>query len=334
MLLLRLLLPRIHVCSLIGMLALSAVARADAVLVRFYPPAQGAVAGYKVYAAFETTGTITSAPIDAGARPPTGGIANYSLAGLDPSRSYSVELTAYDSRGVESRRSNRVTIAPRIETLGTALWQNSFTAYAPAVHVPGFADSRGDSRTTTGTDLFSVGYFGANDPAYGTFATPGAVASTYTGPESAGWGSYEIAGRVWATSGAAAGVAARATRSDASRQYFRLSQTATGEWTLGARNEPALTCSRAIVGSAVVASHWYSFRFRVTRAAGKTRLRAKLWRFPGAQPVAWQADCWTTTAGSADSGAFALLRDGAGQIFFDDLSVRPVVGTLDPIPPQ
>ncbi|HKC52513.1 MAG TPA: hypothetical protein VKF60_17120, partial [Myxococcota bacterium] len=66
MLLLRLL-SRVHVCCFVGMLTLSAVARADAVLLRFYPPT-GAVVGYKVYAAFETGGTIASAPLDIGSR--------------------------------------------------------------------------------------------------------------------------------------------------------------------------------------------------------------------------------------------------------------------------
>src|SRR5262245_26551907 len=101
LLLLLLPLPWVLVCSMLLLLTPSG-ARADAVTLRFRPPTNGSAAGYKVYAAFETTGSITSVPIDAGARPPDStGVSSYSLANLDPTRSYSVEMTAYDSRGVE-----------------------------------------------------------------------------------------------------------------------------------------------------------------------------------------------------------------------------------------
>ena len=336
MLLLRLPLPWVHVCCLVGALVLSTVARGDAVLVRFLPSA-GAATGYKVYWAPQTTGAIAGASMDVGAADVgAGGNASYWLAGLDPTLSYSVEMTAYDARGVESGRSNRLNVAPRVETLGAPLWQSNFGTYAPGVHVPGFADSRGDSRTTTGTDLFAIAYLGANDPAFGTAAASGMVASTYTGAESAAWGSYEISGRLWTSGDAGAGIAARVTRSDASRQYFTLHQNASVGWTIGARNEPALTCSAGTVPIPSLPSGWLwsAFRFRVTRAASLTRLRAKLWRFGGSEPAAWQADCWTTTAGAADAGAFALLREASGSVYFDDLALRPVIGKLDPIPPR
>lgn len=334
MLLLRLPLPWVYVCCVLGMLALSADSRADAVVLRFRPPV-GAVAGYKVYAAPSTTGPITSAPIDTGARAPDAtGVASYSLGNLDPLLAYSVELTAYDARGVESRRSNRVTIAPRSETLGTALWSSDFSVYAPGVHVPGFVDFRGDSATTTGTDLFSVAYFGTN-AAYGTATAPGTVASRYTGGTSASWPSYEISGRVLDVDRSAlAGVAARVTSPDGSR-YFELAQIVGGAWLVRGRNEPALTC-RSGQGLKVtqIEELWYSFRFRVTRANGLTRLRAKVWPTPAPQPALWQVDCWTTLAASADSGYFSLLRDGTGGVYFDNLSVQPVTGTLEPIPAQ
>ena len=92
-------------------------------------------------------GRSTSRPIDAGPRTPDAtGVASYYLGSLDPSLAYSVEFTAYDSRGVESVRSNRLRIAPRLETLGTPLWENNFDVFAPGVHPAGFVDLRGDAR--------------------------------------------------------------------------------------------------------------------------------------------------------------------------------------------
>ncbi len=338
MLLLLLPLPRVYVCfGFLLMLALSMDARADAVLLRFRPPTNGVVAGYKVYAAFETTGAITSAPIDAGARSPDStGVASYSLANLDPARSYSVEMTAYDSGGVESARSNRITLAPRVqpsvETLGTPLWQSDFSLFAPGVHAPGFVDLVGDTRTTTTSDIFKVSYFGNTNAAFGTAVQPGAVASRYIGSASNNWGSYEIAGRVWAnTTTGQLGIAARSTGDNT--RYFALGQNTSGGWLLRAWSEPALTCgSGPATGVTQPAFRWYRFKLRTTRASSLTRVRAKVWSDGAAEPSAWQADCWTTLAASADSGSFSLMRGGSGMAYWDDLSVRPVQGTLDRIP--
>ena len=341
MVLLSLPLPRVYVCfGFLLLLALSMDARADAVLVRFRPPANGVVAGYKVYWAFETTAAITSAPIDAGARAPDAtGVASYSLANLDPTRSYSVEMTAYDSRGVQSLRSNRITLAPRTvttpgtETLGAPLWQHDFATYAPGVHLPGFQDLVGDVRSVSSTNLFAIAYFSDGNAAWGVTPGSGALASRYIGSNSGSWGSYEISGRMWSSTGLGQlGIASHSTESGGTR-YFELGQDANRGWLLRTRNEPALTCSKGpSTGVTQPAARWYSFKLRTTRANGLTRVRAKLWSAIVAEPGAWQADCWTTLSVSADSGAFSLQRSGSGSAYFDDLAVRPVLGKLDPIP--
>lgn len=327
----------VWVCFVLLSLGFGMDARADAVTLRFKPPS-GTVAGYKVYAAFATSGAITSAAIDAGARPPDStGVASYSLGNLDPTRAYSVEMTAYDSSGVESARSNRITVDARVasagETLGPALWQNDFSAYAPGVHVPGFVDMSGDAATSSGTDLFKVGYFGGTNASYGTGVSAGAVSSRYTGATSSGWGSYEISGRLWSlTTTAQLGIAARSTGTNGTR-YYALAQNASGSWSVSGRNERALTCARGpALGVIGAASRWYSFKLRTTLASGLARVRAKVWPSGGSEPSAWQADCWTTSTNTTDSGAFSLMRGGSGIVYFDDLAVKPVQGTLDPIP--
>ena len=329
-------LPLVRVCFCFALLSLMLAmdARADAVLVRFRPPTNGAVAGYKVYYSLETAGAITAVPLDAGPRPTDAtGVASYSLANLDPALSYSVEMTAYDSRGVESRRSNRITLAPRVETLGAPAWQSDFAVYAPGVHVPAFQDLVGDAHSVSSANLFTVSYFTNNNAAYGTAVSPGTGVSRYVGASAMGWSSYELSGKVWSvTALGQLGIASHSTETSGVR-YFELGQNTTGGWLLRQRNEPALTCSRGpATGVTQPAARWYSFKFRTTRANGLTRVRAKVWSSSAAEPSAWQADCWTTLAASADSGAFALIRGGSGTVYFDDLAVRPVLGKLDPIP--
>ena len=328
-------LPRVHFCFCIGMLALATDSRADAVLLRFQPASQSGVAGYDVYFAPQTTGPITSAPVDMGAQAPdSSGLASFMLSGLDPTQAYSFELTAYDAKGAQSPRSNRMNLAARTEVLGSVLWSNDFSSYAPGVHVPGFVDSVGGVPTDTGTGLFEVAYFG-NDPAYGTDASAGSVSSDYLGWPSKLWGSVELSGRVWTSSNTAwARILLRDTPGD-EEQSFVFGQLLRGAWAVWGINEPALSCAgSSSTGVVQPPMSWYSFRVRVTRASGLTRVRAMIWPTGTASAATWQVDCWTTLSAGADSGAFGLLRAQSGSAYFDDLAVTAVTGTLEPIPPQ
>ena len=331
MLLLRLPLGLVYFCLGFALLAPSTVARADAVVIRFRP--SSGAAGYKVYSAPQTTGAINATPLDAGARSAdSSGTASYSLSGLDPTRAYSVELTAYDSKGKESARSNRLDVGPRTETLGAVLWSSSFDVYAPGVHVPDFVDSLGDTVTSTGTNLFSVAYLSDGSRTYGTQASAGAVSSRWVGAAGNGAGSYELSGRLRPGGlNAQSGLAVRVTGAGA---YFALAQGSGGAWSLRGVNEPALTCGPGpALGVSQPSGSWYSFKLRVTRAAGLSRVRAKVWLQGAAEP-SWQADCWTTVRSLSDSGSFALQRGYAGSLFFDDLRLMSVVGTLEAIPPR
>jgi len=328
-------LPRVRLCLCFGMLALATDSRADAVLLRFQPSASSGVAGYRLYFAPTPVDPITSAPVDMGpCAPDASGLASFTLAGLDPSLAYAFEVAAYDATGAQSSHSNRLDLPARAEVLGDVLWSNDFSQYAPGVHVPGFVDSRGDTRTATGTDLFEVDYFGT-DPAFGTDASDGAVSTRYLGSGSVGWDSYEVTGRVW-TSGttAGAGVALHATEGDPD-SAFVFGQSLSGSWLVWGSNEPALSCAdSSSSGVTQPATTWYSFRVRLTRGSGLTRVRAMIWPTGGTAPEAWLVDCWTTLADAADSGAFGLRRGRSGSAYYDDLAVTEVTGQLEPIPPQ
>ncbi|HTO69254.1 MAG TPA: fibronectin type III domain-containing protein [Myxococcota bacterium] len=325
-------LPRVYVCLGFALLALATDSRADAVLIRF-APSSGPVAGYKLWYAPQTTGAITTAPVDIGMRSPDStGAASYTLSGLDPNRPYSFELSAYDANGNQSAHSNRLTLDPRTEALGALLWSSNFDAYAAGVHAPAFVDESDDERTATGRDLFQVAYVNGN-AAFGTSASSGLVSTRFVGGTAPSWGSYELSGRVWTSAklvGAGLAVHDTGERPD---QFFGLVQTTMGAWVLSAPGEPALTCANSTAtGVQQPASTWYSFRMRVTEPGGLTRVRAMIWSQSGTQPGSWQVDCWTKLPVSGDSGAFALRRSFTSSAYFDDLAVTSVIGTLAPIP--
>ena len=96
---------------------------------------------------------------------------------------------------------------------------------------------------------------------------------------------------------------------------------------------PGLACaSSASTADRVVRSSWYRFRLRYTALDYRARLRAKVWRREELEPSVWQADCWTKLPAPVNRGALALYQDGGGVAYWDDLLIRPVTGTLTPIP--
>jgi hypothetical protein len=116
-------------------------------------------------------------------------------------------------------------------------------------------------------------------------------------------------------------------------QYYALGVDARGAFALSQAGKAGLRCaSSASTGVAPAASRWYRFKLRFTNPSGRARLRAKVWLSSAAEPTAWQADCWTDVTLPVGTGAIALYRDGGGVVYWDDLAVRPVTGTLDPIP--
>ena len=304
--------------------SLSGVASAQSIQLRWIPPTTAGVVGYNVYVAPSTSGPITSTPIDVG-RPPTdaSGVASATVTG-NRSIPLDFEMTSYDSLGRESVRSNRVSLVPSGESLGTPIFTASFQSDAIGSSPAGFFDAGGD---------FVVAGPATGNHVYAAPATTGTVSSRFLGNGAGSWPPYEVTGRMFVPSGArVAGLALRAKLSDLS-QTFLFGGDSRGVFSVDQRGNPPLRCASSnSTGVSVVGNVQYLFRVRYTKPGGRARLRAKAWRSTDAEPSAWQADCWTDVPLDVDKGPFAFYREGSGVVTWDDVTVRPVLGTFDPIP--
>jgi hypothetical protein len=306
------------------LLGLAGPASAQQLVLRWIPSASSGVGGYRVYVGPAQDGPISATPINVGLpAPAASGVASASLT-LDRTRSWVAEMTAYATSGAESARSNRVTIPALGETLGAPIYEVDFSAF-PAGSDP--------SLYLDPSSAFQVSQFSDGNHAFGTSAPAGRVVSRYVGTAVTAAGAYELSGRLSLLVGAdLAGVAVRVPSSDLS-QYFALGVDTRGVFVLAQAGKAPLRCATsASTGVSPASSRWYRFKLRFTNPSGRARLRAKVWLGSSAEPAGWQADCWTDTVLSPGSGAFALYRDSAGVVYWDDLAVRPVTGTLDPIP--
>jgi len=306
------------------LVALALPASAQTLSLRWIPSVSAGVSGYRAYVGPDQSGPITSVPINLGnPTPNSNGVASAAIT-LDRSRSWVAELTAYSSTGAESPRSNRVTIPALGESLGAPVYETDFTPFETGSLPAGYLDA---------ADAFGVSEFADGNRALGTRLFSGRIVARYVGASVVVQPTYEISGRTALSYGTqVAGVAVRVPYSDLS-QYFALGVDSRGTFALSQAGKAPLRCaSSASTGVALTYSRWYRFKLRYTNPGGRARLRARVWLQGQAEPTAWQADCWTDVALATGTGAFALYRDGGGLVHWDDLAVRPVLGTLDPIP--
>jgi hypothetical protein len=305
-------------------------ASAQDVELAWIPPAGSLVAGYNVYIASSGSGPIVATPIDVG-RPPVDelGIARARIRGIAPS-GLRIEMTSYDASRRESARSNRVFLMRRSEYVDEPIWAADFTGLAPGAHPAGFVDSGASfavAEHPTGNRVLALG------------GAEGFPVSRYTGSESVRWEPYELSGRIFFQPGSrTGGVAVRvplAGRSGADPlgSGFSLAGDSTGVFVVRAHGGDELECANSTsTGVSALATRWFRFRLRYTEPNQRSRVRARVWRDGSAEPAEWQVDCWTDALPAADSGVFALHRDGSGAVFWDDLQVRPVRGWWEQIP--
>jgi hypothetical protein len=293
-------------------------------VLRWIPSTSSGITGYRVYVGPVSSRPINSGPINVGLPAPNAGVSSASLT-LDRSQAWVAEMTAFNSTS-ESPRSNRVVIPAAGETLGSAVFQADFSSAATGTLPAGFLDPAA---------YFRVSQFADGNRALGA-ATPSStqVAARQIGSAVTSLVSYELSGRMtMLTSSTLAGVAVHVPSSNLS-QNFALGVDSRGVFALSQAGYAPLRCvSSASTGVSRSTARWYRFKLRYTNPGGRARLRAKVWRSGASEPAGWQADCSTDTAVSTTSGAFALTRQPRnGSAYFDDLAVRPVTGSLDPIP--
>ncbi len=280
------------------------------------------MAGYRVYVGPDQSGPIVGTPIDLGKPTPVSGLDSATIT-LDRTVTWVAEMTAYSTAG-ESPRSNRVTIPALVETLGAPLYEADFTRFAAGTLPPGYMDA-------TGT--FTVAASGDGNRAFASKYSSITAAARYIGSSSSSWTAYEISGRMMLALGSSpAGVAVRVPSSSFT-EYYALGVDSRGAFALSQAGKAGLACaSSASTGVSPATSRWYQFKLRFTNPSGRARLRAKVWQSGYAEPASWQADCWTDVTLTLGSGSFALYHGSNRIAYWDDLVVRPVTGTLAPIP--
>jgi hypothetical protein len=316
-------LRRLRFVTVLTILGLAGSASAQQVALRWIPSASSNVSGYRVYVAPATTGPISAAPINVGNPAPSGGVST-ALINVDRTRAWVAEMTAYNSSS-ESPRSNRVTIPALGEALGAPVYQADFQSSAAGTLPSGYLDPTG---------AFRVAVFADGNRALGAIVPrTGRIGARQVDSAVTSLASYELSGRINLLSGdSTGGVAVRVPYSNLS-EYFMLGVDYRGVFALWQGGKAPLRCAASSsTGVSREAGRWYRFKLRFTNPGGRARLRAKVWANGAYEPASWQADCWTDVVLPLGSGAFALTRDQRSFAYWDDVVVRPVTGTLQPIP--
>lgn len=313
---------------LLCLLAPASAPRAADLLLRWLPPTQEGVAGYRVH----LSGPSGPVSIDVGqGEPEPSGTVSHLLTSLDPAVGYDVQVTAYDAAGRESPRSNLVVARAGQEHLETPLWRADWAHYAAGVHPGEFRDTRGDVGAVIDT-LFRLAEEDDGGRAYGTSGEQSLVASRLLWSVDPAWQSVEVSGRMIVLSDTmSSGIVARAPLRDLT-SYFTLVRAPAGQFSLAQVGKQPLVCARGPwTGVTSGIRRWHWFRFRVTSPSGRPRVRARVWADGAREPTAWQADCWTNGTLAADTGLFGLWRNGRGAVYWADLALHPVRGTPTPI---
>ncbi len=307
---------------------IAAEASAQDVTLRWIPATGTAVVGYYAYIGRVASGPVVATRINVGRpAPDASGVARVRLIGVDRTAPMlAIEMTSYDSLGRESVRSNRVTLLGDGETVGAPLLSAGFEDTEPGNSLAWFVDWGGN---------FELREFSDGNLAFASPATSAGnlSVSRYVGTVGTQWAPYELEGRMHVLLGSlTTGVGVRVGASDLS-SGFLLGGDAAGEFAIDQVGYPDLRCrASASTGVRINRGRWYRFRLRHTAPGGRARLRAKVWSSESVEPSQWQADCWTDVPPSTDSKAFAVYHAGTGISYWDDFVVRPMTGTIAPIP--
>jgi hypothetical protein len=69
------------------------------------------------------------------------------------------------------------------------------------------------------------------------------------------------------------------------------------------------------------ANQWYQFRIKIQDTGARTEILAKVWPENTSEPAQWQIDAYDNTSIRVTSGTFGVWSGGAGNKYWDDLTV-------------
>ncbi len=269
-----------------------------------------------------------SETIDVGRPRQAGGHFSYVLDLADEDDVYI--CVAAHRGGLMSECSNELNLAPN--ALGTTrsdpaprdrTWCEDFNRGIS----PGWLHTGPNSSLTRAPNLFSVQNVGGQNYALSTAAENPDVHSHFLAADIDGiqaqlWSAYEYSGQMrFADDEAGIGVTFYSLFNSATG-YYRLGRSAQGSFELiRAQLDPSFRCNPGATETPVVPNVWFTFRVRIQDEGQHTTIESKVWRADEREPEGFQWTCTDSDSARRPSGAIGVWSAGAGQKWWDDLSV-------------
>ncbi len=148
------------------------------------------------------------------------------------------------------------------------------------------------------------------------------IHSHYVGAGGAALADYRFTGRMrLSTTAGGVGVTFLSQYPNVA-SYYRLRRYSGTQFHITARGS---TVSGEIdSGVTPLANVWYRFALEVEDTGARTEIRAKVWADGGAEPSAWQIDCFDDSATRLTQGTIGAWCHGSGSKYWDNFEVSPL----------
>jgi len=207
------------------------------------------------------------------------------------------------------------------------LYAENFDGLALGSDPAGWLDTAAHNSSTVDPDLFFVGEASDGSRALTNWSKETNIHSHYLSDEASSWKDYEYSGRMLISSNSSGiGVTAYSDYPE-SDSYIRLRRHKNRtDFHLANHSSSASRCIGSTeTGVTTKPGVWYEFRLRTVNEGGSVRVLAKVWADFDNEPAGWQIDCVTSDTGPLTSGgAPGVWSMGAGEKFWDDLSIEPL----------
>jgi hypothetical protein len=304
---------------------------------RWSPPRDRDVAGYRVYLRFP--GGSHGPPLDLGfVAPRQDGVASTSIMLESADRDCLAVMTAYDDAGNESIFSNEILIGasggtedvpPEPHASGDLLLAQDWEAHVPDQDPVGWLDTGEQNGLGKDEGLFETSALIGGTMAFGTQSNRGNIHSHYLGGESSAWSAYELSGRMLLTDTSGGIGVTFLSDYPNSDSYYRLRAFTfpdfqlVPEFHLAPHPHGERFCEGKTDSGVLATAHeWYAFRIQVDARGPSTEVRARVWRAGDAEPGHWQIECADSAVNRLLHGTVGVWAGGMGEKYWDDLEVR------------